>query len=393
MDYKLLRRKCEAARRDGNLQPLFEDIQDGFAAGHLHGSDFSIRKLFLATVPNGNEILESWDPENTSPISLNQADSMSLMESGATLSSAFSNITGQIVYNEVMQAYQDEAYVFTPLVRTVPTQFNGEKIPGITRLGDKFESIAENDPYPLASVKEDWIETPQTVKRGEIVPVSKEAVFFDRTGLILERCSELGHFYAGNKEKRIIDAIIDENVTTHRYKWQGTVYATFQTATPWINVKTSNGLVNWTNIDAAELVGSQLIDPHTGEPILINFKDLIVTRQLKNTARQIINAVEVRKGDGASNTAVTIGASPLETNYTVRSSALLASRLNTDTDWFIGDIGKAVRYMENWPMTITEAPPNSEREFTHDIVRQWKVSERGAAVVVEPRALLKSTVS
>ena len=390
MDYKVLRRQCDAARKDGNLEPLMEDIKAGLDSKQIRPDEFSIRKLFEATVPGGNEIAQSWQPGGKG-ISLAEADHQSLMESGATLSSAFSNITGQIVYTEVMQAYQDENYVFTPLVRDVPTQFNGEKIPGITRLGDTFESIGENQPYPIAGVGEDWIETPQTVKRGEIVPISKEAVFFDRTGLILERCAELGHFYGGNKEKRIIDAVVDENVTAHRYKWRGTSYATFQSSTPWINLQTSNALADWTDIDALELLMSQLIDPHTGEPIMIMPKHLVVTRQLKNTARQIVRALEVRKGDGASATSVTIGASPIDTDYSIISSALLATRMATDTSWFIGDIGKAVRYMQNWPMTIDQAPVNSEVEFTHDIINRWKVSERGAAVVVEPRALVKST--
>lgn len=122
-------------------------------------------------------------------------------------------------------------------------------------------------------------------------------------------------------------------------------------------------------------------------------KHLIVTRQLKNTARQIVRAMEVRKGDGASNTVVTIGASPLDTDYAIVSSALLAQRMATDTTWYIGDINKAVEYMENWPMTITQAPQNSEMEFTHDIVQRTKVSERGAARVAQPRALIKNTVA
>jgi hypothetical protein len=47
--------------------------------------------------------------------------------------------------------------------------------------------------------------------------------------------------------------------------------------------------------------------------------------------------------------------------------------------------------MENWPMTVTPAPSNSEIEFTQDIVARWKASERGAAATLEPRAMHKST--
>jgi len=394
MDYSAIGRQYRAALRDRNPKAFENGIRDGFAAGHLKPSMFSIRRLFESLVENASEILSTWAPGNTNPVLLSEADNHSphhLLEAGATVSSAFSNITGQIVYNAVLEAYQDEAFVFTPLVANVPTQFNGERIPGVTRAGDDFESIGENQPYPYAGVGEDWIDTPQTVKRGEIVAVSREAVFFDRTGLVLERCKDAGNFYGFNKEKRIIDAVVDENVTTHRYNWKGTSYATFQSTTPWVNVLTNNSLVDWSDIDEAERVLSEIVDPHTGEPVLITPKHLVVTRQLKATARQIVTATQVRKGDGSSASQITIGLTPLDTDYSIVSSALLATRMATDTDWYIGDIGKAVKYMENWPMQLTEAPPSSEVEFTHDIVKRWKVSERGAAVVVDPRGLVKSS--
>lgn len=399
MNYALLGQQYRAALKDRTPKRFLNDISDALSNKQLQPSDFSIRRLFETLVENGHEMVQSWAPGSSrdgSAVSLCEADLHTphhLLEAGATVSSAFSHITGQIVYNEVLAAYTDEAFVFTPLVRNVPTQFNGEKIAGVTRLGDNFESIAENEPYPLAGVGEDYIETPQTVKRGEIVPISREAVFFDRTGLVLDRCREVGFFYGVNKEKRIIDAVVDENVTAHRYKWKGTVYANFQASTPWVNLKTSNGLVDWTNLDAAELVLSQIVDPHTGEPIMITPKHLIVTRQLKPTARQITTATQVRKGDGASNTSVTIGLSPVDTNYEIVSSSLLAARMATDTSWYVGDVGKAVKYMENWPLEVTQAPQNSEAEFMQDIVMRFKASERGAAAVVDPRALIKNTVA
>lgn len=371
---------------------LCESISGYLASGELKPEELSIRDVFLATVPGGSEILESWRPGGKAE-NLHALDHQSLMESGATLSSAFSHITGQMVYNAVMEKYEMPELVFSKLVTAVPTQFNGERIPGVTRLGNTFESIGENQPYPIAGLGEDWIDTPQTVKRGELVPLSREAIFFDRTGLLVARAQELGEFYGVNKEIRIIDAVIDENVTAHRYKWKDTVYASFQTSTPWINQQGSSTLVDYTDIDSAELLLSNLVDPHTGLPIMITPKHLIVTRQLQATALNIIQAVQVRIGDGASSSVQTLAPTPLKTNYSLVTSPHLAARMATDTSWFIGDIGKAVKYMQNWPMEITQAPSNSEVEFTHDIVQRWKVSERGAAAVVEPRALIKSVVA
>ena len=41
--------------------------------------------------------------------------------------------------------------------------------------------------------------------------------------------------------------------------------------------------------------------------------------------------------------------------------------------------------MENWPITVVQAPTNSEAEFSQDIVVRFKASERGAAAIIEPR--------
>ncbi len=117
--------------------------------------------------------------------------------------------------------------MFSSLVQTIPTQFNGEKIPGIGRLGDVAEPMSEGTAYPQVGLSEDWIETPETTKRGFIVPVTKEAIFFDRTNLLLQRAAEVGEFLGLDKEKRVIDCVIDENVADHRYNWKGTTYATY----------------------------------------------------------------------------------------------------------------------------------------------------------------------
>ena len=50
----------------------------------------------------------------------------------------------------------------------------------------------------------------------------------------------------------------------HRYHWKGTSYGTYQTTTPWVNVATSAGLVDWTDVEAAWLLLAQMVDPYTG---------------------------------------------------------------------------------------------------------------------------------
>ena len=157
-----------------------------------------------------------------------QPAASSLLEAGDGVDvTAFSNITGQVIYSKILEAYTQEAFVVSKLVDTIPTRLDGEKIPGIGRISDEATEVHPGMPYPHVGFGEDYIETPSTTKRGFIVPVTKEAIFFDRTHLILSRAAEVGEVLGLNKEKRLIDLVIG---ATNNYKWKGTAYNTYYAA-------------------------------------------------------------------------------------------------------------------------------------------------------------------
>ncbi|MGZ3316615.1 MAG: phage major capsid protein [Isosphaeraceae bacterium] len=392
LNVRNLKRLHLAAKKDGKEAKFFDEFQEGLDSKAIKLQDISIRELAENFIEDGHEAVLSWNPRNAEG-----GVSMKILEeTGAVTSGGFSRITGQLLINAVLQAYEMEENVFSKIIPSVPTQLNGQKVPGISRIGDNALAVGEAQAYPVAGVSEDYIETPLTTKRGLMVNVTKEAIFFDLTGQLQQRCSEVGEMLAVNKEKRIIDCVIDENTTAGRYKWKGTSYATYQSSTPFINLKATNALVDWTNIDAAELVFNQLTDPYTGEPIVVNPKHLVVTRQLLRTAQRILTATSVQTVTPGyatcANPNVAVWNNPVS-GYQIVSSAQLAARLGTDTSWYIGDLTKAFKYMENWPITVVQAPSNSEAEFTHDIVYRVKASERGAASTWEPRQMVKSTVA
>lgn len=355
--------------------------------GHLRPEDFSIASLFESLVKDGAELRRLFDPRLGPTNILHEA-------AGAITSSDFSNITGQIVYSRLMQDLTPEDFPFQNLIQNQPTMFDGEKIAGISNLGDLAEVVAENEDYPLMGLNQDWIETPQTKKRGFIVPITKEAIFFDRTGELLRKAGDVGRSLRLNKEKRAIDCLIDENTTAHRYKWRGTTYASYQTSTPWDNVTASNGLVDWTDLDAAEQTFNGLLDPNTGEPVVVEGNTIIVTKQNEAAAMRVVNATEVTMHSGGyavtGNLVETREPNRYRGKYRVVSSRLLASRAATDTDWWLGDPGKYAVYMENWPITVTQAPAGNADDFNKDIVTKFKASERGQYAVLEPRAMVEN---
>ena len=243
------------------------------------------------------------------------------------------------------------------MVTSIPTQFNGEKIPGIGRIGDEAEAIGEGNVYPTVGFSEEYIETPETTKRGFIVPVTKEAVFFDRTGLVLQRAAEVAYWLGQNKEKRVLDVVLG---VTNNYKRNGVAGDTYLAAGDYVNVKATNALADWTDVEAAELLFDAMTDPSTGEPIIVAANTLIVPTALKHTARRIVRATEVRHGTDP----VTISASTLD-DYRILTSPLVKQRTSSDTTWFVGDPARAFAYMENWPITVvalrTTARPSSRK--------------------------------
>jgi hypothetical protein len=382
--YRELKRMYETNGPEKTVQHL----QEALEKGDLKPADFSIRELAEATL--SQERVRQMDPRQGGACLLEAGDGVDV--------TAFSNITGQIILSQILAAYNQEAFVLSQLVSTVPTRLDGERIPGVGRISDEVAEVQPGMPYPSLGFGEDYIDTPQTTKHGFIVPVTKEAIFFDRTNLVLQRASEVGEVLGLNKEKRLLDLLIG---VTNNYKWKGVNYNTYSGAGTgmapdgdWVNQLTEE-LVDWTNVDAAEQLFADILDPNTGEPVLVQATTVLVTPAYRHAAHRIFNAAEIKY---ASGTNTTVAANPLG-NYTIVESRLayrrlIASSIAADAAkkyWFIGDFSKAFAYMENWPITVTQSPLNGEADFNQDIVVRFKASERGAAAVINPRYVVRST--
>ena len=57
------------------------------------------------------------------------------------------------------------------------------------------EPIRPGMPYPEFEFGQQYWDTPATTKHGFIVSLTKEAIFFDRTALVMRRAGEAGYAY------------------------------------------------------------------------------------------------------------------------------------------------------------------------------------------------------
>ncbi len=381
ISYHELKRRYEL---DGAVATV-SHVSEALAVRQLLPQDFSLRDLAETLIPDGAAWVRRLDPRQTNGVALLEAGN------GVDVT-AFMNIAGQMVYRQILSAYEHESFVLSRMVSTISTRMDGEKIPGVTGLKEQDAPIGPGMPYPNLGFGEDYIETPPTEKRGFIVPITREAIFFDRTHLVLQRASEVGELLALNKEKRLADLVIGE---TNNYKWNGINHDTYQTTTPWSNIVSSNPLEDWTNVDAVEQAFANMLDPTTGEPVILRGTQVLVMPAQRHAAHRVFNAQTLDYTAAGTTTTV---ANPLG-HYQIAESRVAYRRLlaagvsaeNAGKTWFVGDFKRAFAYMENWPITVTQAAANSEADFTQDIVVRFKASERGAAAVLNPRYVIKST--
>lgn len=375
-----LKRRVEIEGEAKTLAHLKEALQ----SGKLKARDFSVRALAEGFM--GSEWVRMLSSQKGGFVSLQEATT-------AVSTAAFASITGQIVYNKILEDYNRPEFLHTDLVETIPTTFlDGERMAGIGHIGDKIETVNEGDPYPSAGINEEYIDTPATVRRGLIVPVTKDIIVADRTGLLLERAGNVGYWMGVNKEKRCLDEVFG---ITNTYKRNGTSTNTYLTSGAYINSH-SNTLVDWTDIENAELLLDAITDPNTGEPILHRPNTVIVPSALKKTAQRILNATEIGAVDN-TNSATTVrmfspNPSPFYGgSYKILSSPYVKARTTSSSTWFLGDPKRSFGYTEVWKAEVATAGNNSELAFTSDIVMRYKVSERGAVFTKNPRFMVRNT--
>ena len=410
-------RSVKETREFGMLQESLDAGNKGQPGG-LHPEDFSLRDLAENLIVNRSDgqpvgsafVEEFFDPNDPEP---------TLQEAFASVdSTAFVGVQGQILINSLLQMYEQEEFVASKMIAPTPTTLNGERIPGITRPKDAGEDVTlvkENEDFRTLGFGQEFIETPYTTKHGFIIPVSKEAVYFDRTGLVLDRARLGGEILGLSKEKRLLGTIIGAD-NSYREQRIGdaapqnlkTYYAADDLSTRYTNHFDGNGLTDYTNLDYAEQQFANVNDPNTGEPIMVGGYAILATKAKRRVIEQILTATQLyrltvpgaNQAPGLGGTTNWPGALTIGGNFVTGmgiSAALsqqlraqLVARLgvaaaDANEYWFFGNFQKAFAYMENWPITVVQAPANSEAEFTADVVFRFKASERGTPAVKDPR--------
>jgi len=408
------RKLFESALRDRNPGRYFADVAAGIKSGHIkpyqinrngqieRGPDYDAFRsnvLFENFVYDRNygEVCGRHFADEMRD--RRQGRDMRLYESGsAVTSSMFSEINGQIVYSAILDALEgpNSSFMGWDLVtKEQATTQHAEIVPGIGMLGDVAENVGEGEEYPMVGLTSEYITIPEKIKDGFQIPVTEEAAWEDRTGLLLQRANTGVQAMGITIEKEILDTVL--GITTSYRRNGGPAQATYantHTQGDFDNLLASNALVDWTDIEAAELLFDAMTDPNTGEPILIGGMDVIVPTALKHTLRRIVGATEIEYVDNQANASTLRTRSPNPMSgqtFGTFSNQYVKGRTSSDSTWFIGDFKGAFGYAEIWPVTTEVQDKNSQAGFTRDILTVIKTRRKGIPFVREPRKVIKCT--
>lgn len=392
--------------------------------------DYQIRDLF-------ENLVVSRDGESVGSSFVNQyfdpRHPTALLETGGAMGavnlSAFRDVTGQLLITKVLEPFQKEDYIASRMISTYPSPLEQERWPGTTTPADPGDDITlakEGQPLNYIGFTEEYVETPLTRKRQLGIGLTKEAIFFNRTGQLTDRASGVGDLLALQKEKEVLGVMIGGTASPVYYREKraydsaplsldlfqrasagsGAYQLSYAYATrpyPWVNDVPDNPLSDYTAVRLADQYFSNTVDPNTGEPIVVGKPFVMAPHTKRMDIIQLLQAEQIWKmsAGGLSSTGGINTVSPnvlsrigLTADQFVTSRQLKAQLVaqfsgvtaaEADDVWFYGDPQEAFAWVENWPITVTQAPANSEAEFTQDIVMRWKASMRGRCAIKNPR--------
>lgn len=317
--------------------------------------------------------------------------------SGAVSSSAFASAVGQLIATKVIEGYDSPGFIGDQLVTEMSSTHRGERVVGFTDLqGPKV--VEEGGEYQESTFAEKYVGTVET-KRGRLLSITEEAVFFDQTGEILRRASNLGRKSREDRERRIVRGVADVSSTERIYRPSGTATQLYSSGNKNL-LATATPLVDWTDLQEAlsyhaktQRGDQEPDDENSTQPIVWMPTGLVTSSELSGVAARIFAATIVASGGveapaGAILNAMNQGQiRPLWSVFL--DAAQGEDQWDDASDWLIGDYPRAFIYKAIWPLQTFRAPAQNMGQWLTDTVAAFKVREYGDVNCVDHRLVLK----
>jgi len=368
--------------------------QSGRTVPKKRAEDFSIRALWEGLVGPVGETLPNYSGGS------GRFNFIEMQE--AVDSTMFPNVMGVLISAKVIDGYNMNAMIGDQLCTTMTSKLRSERLVGFTSLEGPLE-VPEAMPYEESTFGEKFVTT-DTAKKGRILEITEEAIYFDQTGQLLMRASRLGEMAREERELVILSGVLDVGSGALGYKDvyrpAGVATALYSTANQNL-VAGNNPLVDWTDIDAALLwqslnVTDDRVVAADRLPIPMIPRVVLVGRGLIGTLSRVLSATEHRSTSGTETlitgnplTGIAPGLVPLTSPFINTLAAVAGSRYDDANDWFIGDPKRQFIWQEIWPLQTLRAMQNDEAQFRRDIMARFKVRYFGGFAAIDTKYWLK----
>lgn len=289
-------------------------------------------------------------------------------------SSGFPTIAGEIISSVIIAAYQAFPKAGDRLVRTVPSKLKVSNIAGWKAIG-KISALNERQPYGQVTPPDEKTVTIKNQKYGGVLDLTKESIFFDQTGELMNNARGLGEEGARFRDELIMNCVCNVNADALS---GGDLYTVGND-----NLITSNplGTTGWENAHV-ELLDKK--DDTTGKPIWVFGEKpiMIVPSGLYPTAWKL-----------QMNEYSPLGTANLDKNMAQNMFDIVVNPYlaKASTDWWYGGFNRQFRWEEIWPLEVfTRVGQDTSEGFGQDIVQQFKVSFYGGCGAVDTRYVLEN---
>lgn len=278
-------------------------------------------------------------------------------------STGFSALNNTVLASVVIEAQnQATGLVADQLATPYPTNKETENVPGFSEPSD-MENVAEGAEKPDATITNKYVTLQKITKRAKKIVLTREAVFYDQTGLLLDRCNRIGINAMLDRESKLIEGLTD-HPSSRCYYPSGSVTSLWNST----NTEEANALVDYTDIENAVKRLSRQVDSlsrrlrdNVSTPL-----EILLPYELWITAQKIFGAEMFETNAGS--------AANIRFRNTLGATKLYPSQVldghNTAT-WYIAGAGgfrKQFLRKITFPMEVVPVPAAEVDTVIKDLV-------------------------
>lgn len=299
------------------------------------------------------------------------------LEEGNIVSSAFPTIASGLISGKMIAGYQAWADESSKLVEEVSSKLKVSTVIGWTNVKG-IERVNERQDYPQMKPPSEKSATIKNYKYGGLLDLTKETIFFDTTGELLNQARKVGEAARKEKMRMIFAAVCDVNATAYS---GGDLYASANG-----NVQATNPLTGDT---AWETVRQKLMGmtDENGDPIWVFGQRpvMIIPSGLLSTAEKL-----------QKNPTGYAGTANLDVNLAQGQFDIIVNPFlsPTSTTWWYGWPNLEFRWENVWPFEVfTRVGQDTEEGFKADVIQQFKASFYGGVGAVDTKYVIENTAA